>query len=554
MRKPSLLTGALIGVLIAAPLLVVFALGNSLFGLPFVPFDLFDWLVPVLPSDLLNTGKEIMISVITGLGLGRLDTTAKIAEQAMGVGIALLMSLVVGALFFALMNAIRRAENRPSSVPGIILGVFVGVPLLLISLAVNFDAAADPITAAIWIVGLSVVWGMVVNAIYTRLAQPDAVTTPAPSNAVPNALPNASAEALDRRQFIVRVGGAAAAITVVGAGVSALLGRGEAETETSGVSTEALSDVRVDADDGFAPVPGTRAEVTPVEDHYRIDIRTTPLVIEPEGYVLPFTTRLNGSEETLTTFTLEQIREYPATDAYITMSCISNPIGGDLISTTRWTGVSMQTLLADVPVPAGATHLKIMGGDGFDETVALDLIASDERIMLTYDWGGAPLTNKYGFPLRIHIPDLFGMKQPKWIIGMEFIGADEDGYWVRRGWDKVARVRATSVIDTVYIDNITENEGTTIVPIGGIAWAGARGLSSVELRIDEGEWTPVELRAPLTDRTWQLWRYDWTFSEGSHTFEVRCIEADGTPQIEQRAGTLPSGATGLHSVRESIRL
>jgi len=547
-RKPSILTGGLIGLLIAAPVIVVFALGNALLGLPFFPFDLFDWLVPVLPSAAINTGKEIMIAVITGLGLGRLDTVAKLAEQAIGVGIALLLSVIIGALYFFIMNRVRRAASAPSNLPGIVLGIVIGVPLLLISLAVNFDASAAPMSAAIWIVGLSLVWGMLINVVYMRLAQSASVT--ADANAA-----LASAEAIDRRQFIVRVGGAAAAITVVGAGVSALLNSGDSDSSaSSGTSVAALPDGLANSADGFEPAPGTRREITPVEDHYRIDIRTTPVVIEPEGYMLPFTTRLSGSEETLKTLTLDEIRAFPATDVYITMSCISNPVGGELISTTRWTGVSMQTILAEVGIPDGATHLKITGGDGFDETVALDLIASDERIMLAYDWDGQPLTNKYGFPLRIHVPNLFGMKQPKWIMGMEFIGADEDGYWVRRGWDKDAITRATSVIDTVYIDNITENAGTTIVPIGGITWAGARGVARVEISVDDGDWTEVTLRAPISDRTWQLWRYDWEFSEGSHTFVVRCVESDGTPQIEARAGTLPSGATGLFSVRESISL
>ena len=183
MRKPSILTGGLIGLLIAAPVIVVFALGNALLGLPFFPFDLFDWLVPVLPSAAINTGKEIMIAVITGLGLGRLDTVAKLAEQAIGVGIALLLSVIIGALYFFIMNRVRRAASAPSNLPGIVLGIVIGVPLLLISLAVNFDASAAPMSAAIWIVGLSLVWGMLINVVYMRLAQSASVT--ADANAAP---------------------------------------------------------------------------------------------------------------------------------------------------------------------------------------------------------------------------------------------------------------------------------------------------------------------------------------------------------------------------------
>ena len=213
----------------------------------------------------------------------------------------------------------------------------------------------------------------------------------------------------------------------------------------------------------------------------------------------------------------------------------------------------MQDILSSMDVPENATHLKITGGDDFDETVSLDMIASDPRILLAYEWDHQPLPARHGFPLRIHIPNHFGMKQPKWITRIEFIEGDEDGYWVRRGWDKDAVARATSVIDTVAVDAVYENEdGARVVPIGGIAWAGDRGISKVEVRIDSGEWTEAALRAPISDRTWQLWRYDWAFSEGSHTFEVRCYEGDGTPQIETPAPVRPGGATGIHSRRATV--
>jgi hypothetical protein len=145
------------------------------------------------------------------------------------------------------------------------------------------------------------------------------------------------------------------------------------------------------------------------------------------------------------------------------------------------------------------------------------------------------------------------MKQPKWITGVEFIEGNQEGYWVRRGWDADAIARATSVIDTVATDSIVEGaDGRRLIPIGGIAWAGDRGIGRVEVRIDGGEWTLAQLRAPISDRTWQLWRYDWEFSEGRHQFEVRCIEPDGTPQLERAEPTRPSGATGIHSRWETF--
>jgi hypothetical protein len=179
--------------------------------------------------------------------------------------------------------------------------------------------------------------------------------------------------------------------------------------------------------------------------------------------------------------------------------------------------------------------------------VDIESIMNDARIMLTYAWDGQPLTEGHGFPLRIYIPDYFGMKQPKWITRIEVVADYEEGYWVRRGWDEVARMRATSVIDTVAVDAIYEENGVMLVPIGGIAHAGARGIAKVEVQVDEGEWVEAALRAPLSETTWVIWRYDWPFTEGRHTFAVRCTESSGAPQIEDSAPPRPSGATGIHT-------
>jgi DMSO/TMAO reductase YedYZ molybdopterin-dependent catalytic subunit len=233
---------------------------------------------------------------------------------------------------------------------------------------------------------------------------------------------------------------------------------------------------------------------------------------------------------------------------FITLACISNPIGGDLIGTTRWTGVSLQRLLPDLRLKHEATHLKIRSADGFFEVVPLETIRADERVMLTYAWDGAPLLTAHGFPLRIYIPDLYGMKQPKWIVSIEATDHWEPGYWVERGWDAQARMKATSVIDTVSVDMmIVQADARTLVPIGGIAHAGARGVSKVEVQVDGGEWREAQLRTPLSGLTWVIWRYDWPFQKGRHTFTARCYDGAGAPQIVEESPPAPSGASGLHS-------
>ncbi len=226
-------------------------------------------------------------------------------------------------------------------------------------------------------------------------------------------------------------------------------------------------------------------------------------------------------------WTLDELRAMPSASEIVTMSCISNPIGGPLISTTKWTGVPM-------------SHI-------------LDLVLrADPSILLAYAWDDRPLLQKHGFPLRIHIPDLYGMKQPKWITGFEFVSDWAEGYWVRRGWSAIARVQTTSVIDTVAVSQTYESDGQTFIPIGGIVYTGARGVSRVQVRVDDGEWQDASLKAPLSDRTWQLWRYDWPYAAGRHTFVVRAIDGTGAEQTERQTPVRPDGATGYHQSIQSV--
>jgi hypothetical protein len=277
-------------------------------------------------------------------------------------------------------------------------------------------------------------------------------------------------------------------------------------------------------------------------------IQTEPSVVEADSWSLP----INGLVDNPLNLTLEDLRgRYEAMDQFVTLSCISGRVGTSLIGTTLWTGASLQDVLEDAGLQTGAKYLQIQSADGFYETVDLDLIRADRRIMLTYDWDRQPLTAGHGFPLRIYIPDRYGMKQPRWITGIEVINEYVEGYWVERGWDKDAIMQTTSVIDTVAVDAMFGSGDDMRVPIGGIAHAGARGISGVEVRVDGGDWVEAELRSPLSDLTWVIWRFHWPYEPGDHLFEVRCVEADGTPQIEQARSPRPSGSRGIHSVEQT---
>jgi hypothetical protein len=206
----------------------------------------------------------------------------------------------------------------------------------------------------------------------------------------------------------------------------------------------------------------------------------------------------------------------------------------------------MQKLIPDWKLKPEAAYLKIIAADGFYEVISLEQIKADKRIMLTYAWDGVPLTVEHGFPLRIYIPNVYGMKQPKWITEITALNHWEAGYWVDRGWDKEAKMKATSVIDIISNDKFTK-DGKPYLAIGGIAFAGSRGISKVEVRIDNSTWQQAQLRKPLSETTWVIWRYDWPYQSGNHLFTVRCFDGAGNIQIEKQAPPHPSGASGYLS-------
>ncbi len=521
--------------MLLAPLTALNYLAAQLFTVPFVPYGFFDYLTRVLPGPLITVGIDTMVGVMNALSLPVADL-AKTAEQGLAVAIFLLLGVLVGAFFLVLFRA-----TRTGWAAGLLPGVLLGVPLAVGVSSVSGTGAesASPPVAGVFTLALLALYGVLLALAKRRLTSSEGVVGAAESPTVPP---------LGRRQFMVRVGGAAAVITVAGAGIGAALGRRDLElTEPEGAVWSA-SNALPNADAAPGPAPGTRPELTPLDEYYRIDINLTPPVVREETWRL----RVEGLVAGPTEYTLGELRAYEPVHQFITMACISNTVGGPLTSTTRWTGVPVQRLLEAWAVHHSATHLPIGSADGFFQYVPLDAIRSDAPIMLAYEWDGVPLRIRNGFPLRVYIPDVYGMKQPKWIESIEAVDAWEPGYWVVRSWDREAQMRAVAVIDTVATDAVVDRGGEQLVPIGGMVHAGARGVSKVEVRVDDGAWQEAQLRKPMSETTWTLWRFDWPFEAGEHTFTVRCFEGDETEQISERRPPHPSGATGLDSKQERI--
>lgn len=559
----------LLAALIGLPIAAIFYLGESVAELPFLPADFMNWIIPFIPGNLIIFGISTMVDLIIFLGLGREDVVAKLFESLMAAGILVGILGGIGAFMAEILHN-KRARQLPTPLVGLLVGIAAAIPLAIISdnqlTGDNpFYSGPDLIVRTVWILGMVGLWGMVTQIILTRSpeaiaqsAEPSAI--PAPTNAIttpptepvsnPISVPitRATVQRLNRRQFLIQVGGTSAALTVIGAGLGELL-REEVEIIAADQADFSFMDFP-NTSARIMPAPGTRPEYTPIDNHYRIDINTSgPPSVDGDAWRLT----IGGLVANPTRYSLPQLQnDFAPMNQYVTISCISNRIAGSLIGTTGWTGVSIQDILAEVEPAPEATHIRITSADGFWEFIDLDLIREDPRVMLCYAWNEELLREKHGFPLRIYIPDRYGMKQPKWITELEFVDAGGRGYWVERGWSLQALVQSTSVIDTVAVDDSFEVDGQTFVPLGGIAYAGARGISKVEVRVNDGDWTEAQLRTPLSELTWVIWRYDWPLQEGEHTFEVRCYDGTGTLQVEEVRPNKPSGATGVHSLEQVV--
>jgi hypothetical protein len=297
----------------------------------------------------------------------------------------------------------------------------------------------------------------------------------------------------------------------------------------------------------FAPAPGTRPEVTSVKDFYRIDINSIPPRVDPKTWRL----EISGLVRQPLSLTLDQIRAFPSVSQAVTISCISNLVGGDLIGTNFWTGVRVKDVLNEAGLLSKASEIGMVSADDYYEGMNLKE-AMDERTLFVYAMNGEPLTAEHGFPLRLYVPDRYGMRLPKWLTKLNMIDGPNRGYWTARGWSASAVPMTTSVIDTIY-DNPDEFKKTGVVPLGGIAWSGDRLISKVEVQIDGGPWLETQLRAPaLGPLTWVQWGYDWKALPGLHQVKVRAADGKGVLQESSASFPSPEGATGYDEVTITI--
>jgi DMSO/TMAO reductase YedYZ molybdopterin-dependent catalytic subunit len=294
-------------------------------------------------------------------------------------------------------------------------------------------------------------------------------------------------------------------------------------------------------------------EVTPTNEFYRVDVNIFPPAVNSGGWKLP----VSGLVSNPLTLDYSQLVSMPSVEQYNTLECVSNEIGGNLISTAKWKGVKLKDVLAQAHVKPDATYVVFKAADGYDVGIPLDRAMLDGTI-LAYQINGAPLPAEHGYPVRLIVPGYYGMMNCKWLTSIELVKETYQGYWQVRGWANEARYQTGSEIVTPGTAQVSQTFGVAgapdvplgLTPIAGIAFAGDRGIEKVEVSTDGGRtWALASFKDPLSANTWVLWTADWNPpSTGRYTIAVRATDKKGTVQTASVAAPFPSGATGYHVI------
>jgi len=296
-----------------------------------------------------------------------------------------------------------------------------------------------------------------------------------------------------------------------------------------------------------AGLTGVSPEITPIENFYVVSKNFGDPVVAAEGWSLS----IGGEVNRPVKLSLADLRALPSSTEYVTMECISNNVGGGLMSTGSFTGVKLKDLLAMASPRANGTWAAFKARDGYAESLPMSLIQGAPELLVAYDLDGAPLPEAHGYPARILLPGHYGMKGPKWLDSIDLVDHESGGYWEMQGWDHNAVVKSTARFDVPREGDIVK---LGALSLSGVAFAGTRGVSRVEYSTDGGRsWAAADFKPPLSSLTWVLWSAAWTpGTEGSYKLQVRTTDAGGVAQDSKAAASYPAGASGYHTIQINV--
>lgn len=409
------------------------------------------------------------------------------------------------------------------------LAIIAGTSVLLVSIALSLTSPEGSSVMAV----LAYVFGAYV---FARGASPVPLASIVQPKVRDDETP-ADAIRRSRRRFLVRALSAVGGVLAGGV----LVSRGRSELSDVGISIADVPFAMPPQDPVFPKVQGLSSEITPISDFYNVDINIVKPRVDHKSWKL----EVGGLVDSPYELTYRQLQnQFDVVEMAHTLTCISNEVGGDLISTAVWRGVRLREVLERGGVRAGAVDIVFRGAEGYSDSITLDK-AMEDTTLVVFGMNGRSLPREHGFPARIIVPGIYGMKNVKWLTKIEVVDHDYQGYWMVRGWSDVARIKTSSRID---VPGTATRVGLPTM-IAGVAWAGDRGIRAVEVSQDGGKtWNPAILKREISERVWRLWATDLEPGGGKRRVLVRALDGEGETQSSEVTKPHPAGASGIHSV------
>ena len=287
---------------------------------------------------------------------------------------------------------------------------------------------------------------------------------------------------------------------------------------------------------------GDRRSSPRTSDFYRIDTALLVPQVSPDHWRL----KVHGMVDRELELTFADLLARPMVERDVTLSCVSNEVGGSLVGNAVWRGARLADLLDEAGVQPGATQLFSTSADGWTCGSPVSAIMDGRDALLAVAMNGEPLPIDHGFPVRLVVPGLYGyVSATKWVVDLKLTTFDDVAYWVPRGWAQQAPVKTMSRIDVPRAEQVPA--GT--VAVAGVAWAVHRGISKVEVQVDDGPWQAARLGTVPSDDSWVQWVLEWDAQPGDHVLTVRATDGAGELQPEEPADPAPDGAQGWHARR-----
>jgi DMSO/TMAO reductase YedYZ molybdopterin-dependent catalytic subunit len=462
---------------------------------------------------------DLVIRLTPGpIARAAIDLLGHSDKPVLVLGILLIMAVV-----FAGIGALARRTWWTPAIGYAALAAIGGIAVLSRNGAHVTDALPVAVGFVTWLVALS----LLTEPLRRVAERPETAAGP-PSS---------------RRGFLIGVGamvGVAALLGVIGRVVGG--GRRKVEETRRLLRLEEVTEPRVPPA-ARIDVGGVSPWVTPAEDFYLIDTAIVRPAIEPREWTL----RIHGMVDREITLTYDDLVARQFTQSWITLNCVSNPVGGDLIGNAWWSGIRAAGLLAEAGVDPEADAVLQTSADDWTCGTPLSALTDDRNAMLAVAMNGRPLPIDHGFPVRTIVPGLYGyVSACKWVVDWEVTKFSEiTAYWTERGWGEQGPVKLSSRID---VPGSGDEVPAGVVTFAGVAWAQHTGIAGVEVAVGGGAWQPATLAKVPNDDTWVQWKVEIDVEEGDHVVRVRATDQDGEVQTSVERDVLPDGATGLHEV------